>query len=88
MTHIFLIKHRDVLIPVRRIFFSHIPIRHDFHSIRVGMNEENDHIIQDFHRFRISPGSQLIQGLDQLVWTNYLTCMKTTIDPNHRFALN
>ena len=75
MTYIFLVHVRRSHIPFLDILTAHIPIGHDFMPIRIGMDHQNDHIIEDPHVFLIGSGQQIIYGRDQLMRTHGLCGM-------------
>ena len=51
--HILLVKHWDILVALGFFRRKHVPIGHDLHTVRIDMNQKNDHLIQDAERLFI-----------------------------------
>ena len=65
---------------------AHVPVRQKVMPVGVGMGSENDHLIQDPHRFCVGLGIDPVHELHELLRAQQLRSVQAPIDPHHRLA--
>src|SRR5262245_7474541 len=66
--------------------FLHVPVRYQFHSVRINEAIQNDNVVEKPLRLRIGSADELVDVFDELLRSENLRRVKTTVDPNYRLA--
>ena len=66
--------------------FAHVPFADEVVAIGIGMDAENDDVLEDAHRLGVSAARELPNGLDELVGADGFGGMETAVDPDDGFA--
>ena len=62
-------------------------VGHELVPVRIGMNEENDAVVQEPHCLLVRPADHLVDALDQLLRAESLRRVKAAIDPHDSLSL-
>ena len=73
--------------PLKGVLLPHVPIRHQIVAVGVGMDEEDDDVIQESEGLLVIHTHHLIDGFHELLCTEHLRGVESPIDPHHRFPL-
>ena len=56
-------------------------------AVRVGVDEEDDHVVEDAHRLGVGAAEQLVDRLGHRLGAERLGRVQAAVDPHHRLAL-
>ncbi len=76
--------------PVRallRIRLAHVPVGHQVVAVRIGVDEEDDDVVQDPHRLRIGAAHHLVDHLAELLRAEHFGGVQPAVDPDDGLAL-
>ena len=73
--------------PPERVFFAHVPIRHNLLAIRIRLHAEHDIVAQHAHRFRVCAAQQLVDGLHQLLGAHGFIGVQAAVNPDDGFPV-
>ncbi len=59
---------------------------HEFHAVRVGRNDEQDHVVQNPHRLGVGPAGHLVSEVEQVLRRHALGGVQAAVDPDDRLA--
>ena len=67
------------LLGIRR---THVPVRNQIVAVRIGMHEEDDHVVQNPHRLFIGAADHLVDHLAELLGAERFTGMQPAVNPD------
>ena len=56
------------------------------HAVRIGVDGEDDEVVQETQRLLVGAAHQLIDGLGQLLRAEDFGRVQAAVDPHHRLA--
>ena len=88
MPDVFVVEARKAIHgSLERVGFAHVPVGHQLLAVGVGVDAEDDVVVQNAHGFRVSAAHQLIDRLHQLLGPNSFGCVQTTVNPDDSLAV-
>ena len=73
--------------PPQRIGLAQVPVGDEVVAVRVGVDQQDDHVVEDAARLVVVAADQAVDGLDQLLRAEHLVGVQPAVDPDHRLAL-
>ena len=87
VTDVLLVQSRNPAAPAfRRLRFPHVPVRYEFHAVRIGVCREEDVVVEEPHGLTVVAAHHLIDRLHELMGSQHLGGMQSAVDPHYRLA--
>ena len=85
---VLLVEARNALeLTLQRIVVAHVPVRHQFHAVRIVVGEQDYDIVQRPQGLGVVHGQQAVEDLDLALAGHRFGGVQARIDPHHGLAL-
>ena len=65
---------------------AHVPVGDEIVAVRIGVDEEDDHVVEDPHRLVVGAADHLVDHLAELLRAERLGGVQAAVDPDDRLA--